>query len=119
MSIYLNNESKVIVQGITGREGLYHANRMRAYGTNMVGGVTPGKGGQTVEGFVVFDGVAEARAKTGANVSVIFVPPPFAADAILEAADAGSPRRRSPKARVRWGSLSSSPTASTIRRPGR
>ena len=88
MSIYLNKDSKVIVQGITGREGLYHANRMRAYGTNLVGGVTPGKGGQTVEGFAVFDGVAEARQKTGANVSVIFVPPPFAADAIMEAADA-------------------------------
>src|SRR5579864_1936024 len=62
---------------------------MRAYGTKLVGGVTPGKGGQTVEGFAVFDGVSEARDKTGANVSVIFVPPPFAADAILEAADAG------------------------------
>lgn len=89
MSIYLNKKSNVIVQGITGREGLYHANRMRAYGTNVVGGVTPGKGGQTVEGFAVFDGVAEAREKSGTNVSVIFVPPPFAADAILEAADAG------------------------------
>lgn len=89
MSIFLNERSKVIVQGITGREGLYHANRMRAYGTAVVGGVTPGKGGQTVEGFAVFDGVEEARAKTGANVSVIFVPPPFAADAILEAAAAG------------------------------
>src|SRR5579863_5789495 len=87
--IFLDKHSKVIVQGITGREGLYHANRMRAYGTNLVGGVTPGKGGQTVEGFAVFDGVAEARQKTGANVSVIFVPPPFAADAMLEAADAG------------------------------
>jgi len=89
LSIFLNQHSKVIVQGITGREGLYHANRMRAYGTPLVGGVTPGKGGQTVEGFAVFDGVVEARAKTGANVSVIFVPPPFAADAMLEAADAG------------------------------
>jgi succinyl-CoA synthetase alpha subunit len=89
MSIYLDKTSKVIVQGITGREGLYHANRMRAYGTDLVGGVTPGKGGQTVEGFAVFDGVAEAREKTGADVSVIFVPPPFAADAVLEAADAG------------------------------
>ena len=89
MSIFLNKRSKIIVQGITGREGLYHANRMRAYGTDLVGGVTPGKGGQTVEGFNVFDGVSEAREKTGANASVIFVPPPFAADAILEAADAG------------------------------
>ena len=89
MSILLHKRSKVIVQGITGREGLYHATRMRAYGTDLVGGVTPGKGGQTVEGFNVFDGVSEAREKTGANASVIFVPPPFAADAILEAADAG------------------------------
>jgi succinyl-CoA synthetase alpha subunit len=89
LSIYLNKHSKVIVQGITGREGLYHANRMRAYGTKVVGGVTPGKGGQTVEQFPVFDAASEARAKTGADTSVIFVPPPFAADAILEAADAG------------------------------
>jgi succinyl-CoA synthetase alpha subunit len=89
MSIYLDEKSIVIVQGITGREGLYHAGRMRAYGTNVAGGVTPGKGGQTVENFPVFDTVSEARAKTGANASVIFVPPPFAADAILEAADAG------------------------------
>ena len=77
------------MQGITGREGLYHANRMRAYGTKLAGGVTPGKGGQTVDGFAVFDSVSEARAKTGADASVIFVPPAFAADAILEAADAG------------------------------
>jgi succinyl-CoA synthetase alpha subunit len=89
VSIYLNKSSKVIVQGITGREGMYHANRMRAYGTNVVGGVTPGKGGQSVEQFDVFDTVSEARAKTGADTSVIFVPPPFAADAILESADAG------------------------------
>lgn len=89
MSIYLNANSIVIVQGITGREGLYHANRMKAYGTKLAGGVTPGKGGQTVDGFPVFDTVAEAKAKTGATTSVIFVPPPFAADAILEAANAG------------------------------
>ncbi len=89
MSIYLNKNSTVIVQGITGREGLYHANRMRAYGTKVAGGVTPGKGGQTVEQFSVFDTCSDARAKTGADTSVIFVPPPFAADAILEAADAG------------------------------
>ena len=89
MAIYLHKQSKVIVQGITGREGLYHAGRMRAYGTDVVGGVTPGKGGQTVERFAVFDSVSEARAKTGADATVIFVPPPFAADAILEAADAG------------------------------
>jgi len=89
LPIFLNKDSKVIVQGITGREGLYHANRMRAYGTKLVGGETPGKGGQTVDDFAVFDAVSEAREKTGANVSVIFVPPPFAADAVLEAADAG------------------------------
>jgi succinyl-CoA synthetase alpha subunit len=89
MSIYLNKNSTVIVQGITGREGLYHANRMRAYGTKVAGGVTPGKGGQTVEQFSVFDTCSEARAQTGADTTVIFVPPPFAADAILEAADAG------------------------------
>ncbi len=89
MSIYLSKNSKVIVQGITGREGLYHAKRMRDYGTQLVGGVTPGKGGQTVEGFPVFDSVSEAREKTNADASVIFVPPPFAADAVLEAADAG------------------------------
>ena len=89
MSIYLNKRSTVIVQGITGREGLYHANRMRAYGTNVAGGVTPGKGGQVVEKFPVFDTVSGARARTGADTTVIFVPPPFAADAILEAADAG------------------------------
>ena len=89
MSIFLDRNSIVIVQGITGREGLYHAQRMRAYGTKVPGGVTPGKGGQASDGFAVFDTVREAKAKTGANVSVIFVPPPFAADAILEAADAG------------------------------
>jgi succinyl-CoA synthetase alpha subunit len=89
VSIYLDRDSVVIVQGITGREGLYNATRMRAYGTKIAGGVTPGKGGQTVEGFPVFDTVREAVEKTGATVSIIFVPPPFAADAILEAADAG------------------------------
>jgi len=89
MSIYLNKRSTIIVQGITGREGLYHANRMRAYGTNVAGGVTPGKGGQVVERFPVFDTVSTARVQTGADTSVIFVPPPFGADAILEAADAG------------------------------
>jgi succinyl-CoA synthetase alpha subunit len=89
LSIYLNKNSTVIVQGITGREGLYHANRMRTYGTKIAGGVTPGKGGQTVDQFAVFDTVAQARAQTGADTSVIFVPPPAAADAIVEAADAG------------------------------
>jgi succinyl-CoA synthetase alpha subunit len=89
VSIFLDGNSIVIVQGITGREGLYHANRMRAYGTKVAGGVTPGKGGQTVDDFAVFDTVREAKAKTRATTSIIFVPPPFAADAILEAADAG------------------------------
>ena len=89
MSILLNRDSTVIVQGITGREGLSHAQRMRTYGTRIAGGVTPGKGGQTVDGFPVFDTVREAKDKTGADVSIIFVPPPFAADAVLEAADAG------------------------------
>lgn len=89
MAIYLDRQSVVLVQGITGREGLYNAKRMRAYGTNIAGGVTPTKGGQTVEGFGVFDTVGEAVDATGANTSIIFVPPPFAADAILEAADAG------------------------------
>jgi succinyl-CoA synthetase alpha subunit len=89
MSIYLDKRSTVIVQGITGREGLYHANRMRTYGTRLAGGVTPGKGGQTVDGFPVFDTVSQARDATGADTSVIFVPPPAAADALLEAADAG------------------------------
>jgi succinyl-CoA synthetase alpha subunit len=89
MSIYVDANSVVIVQGITGREGLYHAKRMKAYGTKLAGGVTPGKGGQTVDGFPVFDTVREAKSKTGADTSIIFVPPPFAADAILEAADAG------------------------------
>ena len=88
MAIYLDENSIVIVQGITGREGLYHAKRMRAYGTKLAGGVTPGKGGQVIEDFPVFDTVSEARARTGANTSVIFVPPAFAADALLEACDA-------------------------------
>jgi succinyl-CoA synthetase alpha subunit len=89
VSIYLDRNSIAVVQGITGREGIANANRMREYGTKVAGGVTPGKGGQTVEGFAVFDTVSEAKAKTGATVSIIFVPPPFAADAVLEAADAG------------------------------
>ncbi len=89
MSIYLDTNSVVLVQGITGREGLYHANRMRAYGTKVAGGVTPGKGGQSVDDFPVFDTVREAKSATRATTSIIFVPPPFAADAILESADAG------------------------------
>jgi succinyl-CoA synthetase alpha subunit len=79
----------VIVQGITGREGTFHAIQCREYGTQVVGGVTPGKGGTTHEGFAVFNSVREARENAGANCSLIFVPPPFAADAIMESADAG------------------------------
>jgi succinyl-CoA synthetase alpha subunit len=89
MSILVNKDSKVIVQGFTGSEATFHATQMIEYGTNVVGGVTPGKGGQEHIGKPVFNTVSEAIAKTGANVSVIFVPPAFAADAILEAAEAG------------------------------
>jgi succinyl-CoA synthetase alpha subunit len=89
MSIWVDKSTRVIVQGITGREGTFHAKQCREYGTNVVGGVTPGKGGTTHEGFAVFNSVAEAREKEGANCSLIFVPPPFAADAVMEAADAG------------------------------
>jgi succinyl-CoA synthetase alpha subunit len=89
MSILLNKESKVLVQGITGRSGLFHARMCRDYGTRIVAGVTPGKGGIHVEGTPVFNTVEEAVRYTGASVSMIFVPPPGAADAILEAADAG------------------------------
>jgi len=89
MSILLNKKSKVLVQGITGRSGLFHAKACRDYGTQIVAGVTPGKGGIHIEGIPVFNTVAEAVKITGATVSMIFVPPPFAAAAILEAADAG------------------------------
>ena len=89
MAIWADKNTKVIVQGITGREGTFHAIGCRDYGTQVVGGVTPGKGGTTHEGFPVFNTVLEARQKAGANCSLIFVPPPFAADAIMEAADAG------------------------------
>ena len=89
MSILLDNTTRVIVQGITGREGLYHTRNMKVAGTNIVGGVTPGKGGTTVEGVPVFDTVEEAKAATDASASCIFVPPPGAADAIMEAATAG------------------------------
>jgi len=88
MSILVNEETKLVVQGITGGEGTFHTLRDRAYGTNVVAGVTPGKGGQDVEGIPVFDTVAEAVAATGANTSMIFVGPRFAAEAILEAVDA-------------------------------
>ena len=89
MSVLVDKNTRLIVQGITGREGTFHALQAIKYGTNVVGGVTPGKGGIVHEGIPVFNSVADARAKTGANASVIFVPPPFAADAIMEAADAG------------------------------
>ena len=88
MSILINKQSRVIVQGITGSHGQFHTQQMLAYGTNIVGGVTPGKGGQTCCGVPVFNTVREAKEQTGANVSVIYVPAPFASDSIMEAADA-------------------------------
>jgi succinyl-CoA synthetase alpha subunit len=89
LSVLVDKSTRLLVQGITGKEGTFHALQMRDYGTNIVGGVTPGKGGTTHEGFAVFNTVADAVRETGANASVIYVPPPFAADAIMEAADAG------------------------------
>jgi succinyl-CoA synthetase alpha subunit len=91
MSVLVDKKTRLIVQGITGREGTFHAKGCAEYGTKVVGGVTPGKGGTTHEGWPVFDTVEQAVNKTGANATVIFVPPPFAADAILEAEDAGLP----------------------------
>jgi succinyl-CoA synthetase alpha subunit len=91
MAVLIDKHTRLIVQGITGREGTFHAKAAAAYGTNVVGGVTPGKGGTTHEGWPVFNTVAECVKATGANASVIFVPPPGGADAILEAADAGLP----------------------------
>ena len=89
MSILVDKNTRVICQGITGKAGLFHSQQCREYGTPMVGGVTPGKGGTEIDGFPVFDTVEQAVAKTGANCALVFVPPPFCADAILEAADAG------------------------------
>ena len=89
MSIYLDRDTRVIVQGITGRMAQFHTKDMLEYGTNVVGGVVPGKGGETVHGVPVFDTVKEAVAATQAKASLVFVPPPFAADSIMEAADAG------------------------------
>src|SRR6201991_3659775 len=91
MAVLVNNDTRLIVQGITGKEGTFHAKGCAEYGTKVVGGVTPGKGGTTHEGWPVFNTVSEAVEKSGANVTVIFVPPPFAADAILEANEAGIP----------------------------
>src|SRR5437762_9948743 len=89
MAVLIDKSTRLIVQGLTGREGTFHAKQAAAYGTNVVGGVTPGKGGTTHESWPIFNTVASAVKETGANATVIFVPPPFAADAIMEAADAG------------------------------
>jgi succinyl-CoA synthetase alpha subunit len=91
MSILVDKNTKLLVQGLTGREGTFHAKNAAAYGTTVVGGVTPGKGGTTHEGWPIFNTVSEALEKTGANATVIFVPPPGAADAIMEAADSNIP----------------------------
>ena len=91
MAVLLDRNTRLVVQGLTGREGTFHAKQAAAYGTNVVGGVTPGKGGATHEGWPVFNSVHDAVKETGANASVIFVPPPFAADAVMEATDAGVP----------------------------
>jgi succinyl-CoA synthetase alpha subunit len=91
MAVLIDKDTRLIVQGITGREGTFHARQAAAYGTKVVGGVTPGKGGTTHEGWSVFNTMADAVEKTGANATVIFVPPPFAADAVMEAAESGLP----------------------------
>ncbi|MCC6766048.1 MAG: succinate--CoA ligase subunit alpha [Deltaproteobacteria bacterium] len=91
MSILVDRNTRVVVQGLTGATGQFHAKACREYGTQVVGGVTPGKGGTNFEGFPIFDTVEQAVKETGADCSLIFVPPPFAADAIMEAADAGMP----------------------------
>lgn len=89
MSIFVGDHTRLVVQGITGREGQFHTRQCVAYGTKVVAGVTPGKGGQSMDGIPVFNTVLQARREAGANTSMIFVPPPFAADAIMESADAG------------------------------
>src|SRR5215210_6388247 len=89
MAVLIDRNTRLLVQGLTGREGTFHAKAAAAYGTNVVGGVTPGKGGTTHEGWPIFDTMRDAVKQTGANASVVFVPPPFAADAVMEAADAG------------------------------
>src|SRR6476660_4967684 len=89
MAVLIDKNTRLLVQGLTGREGTFHAKAAQAYGTNVVGGVTPGKGGTTHEGWPVFNTVEDAVKATGANASVIFVPPPGGADAVMEAADAG------------------------------
>ena len=94
MAILVTEKTRVIVQGITGRIGAFHAADMIRHGTNVVGGVTPGRGGETHLDRPLFNTVREAVAATGAEASLVFVPPPFAADAIMEAADAGHPHRR-------------------------
>src|SRR5262245_19859532 len=91
MAVLIDKSTRLLVQGLTGREGTFHAKQAAAYGTTVVGGVTPGKGGTTHEGWPIFDTVHEAAKETGANASVIFVPPPYAADALMEATDAGLP----------------------------
>src|SRR5918912_2421078 len=91
LSVLVDKSTRLVVQGITGKEGTFHTKQMVEYGTNVVGGVTPGKGGTTHEGIPVFNAVEQAVGEAGANASVIYVPPPFAADAIIEAAAAGLP----------------------------
>src|ERR1041384_29911 len=91
LSVLVDRSTRLIVQGLTGKEGTFHAKQMVEYGTNIVGGVTPGKGGTRHEGIPVFNTVAEAVKEADANASVIYVPPSFAADAVMEAADAGVP----------------------------
>ena len=105
MSVLVDKNTRLIVQGITGKEGTFHTQQMIAYGTNVVGGVTPGKGGSTHENVPVFNTVADAVKDTGANVSIIYVPPAFAADAIIEAADAELPRDLTVRARARGPDL--------------